>query len=246
VGLDNQTDSLEVLPMKWKDSEEKDNSEVKKEKEYFDEEDIATWEDGDGNIGSPTLTSQKRASSIWIGIVIVAVFAGLVIFFMPKFLATDESSRILALEAKLKSLEDQMVNIADVDEKVSRIWEQAQAFEKFKQRFDRTDASMSLRMDHLATSLDALQKKLASLEKSMASKPVPKSTKAVATTKSEKPGAVEPKKTSLRYHTVSKGENLFRISQQYNLKVEELLRMNKLPANAVIKPGQKLIVGNID
>ncbi len=43
------------------------------------------------------------------------------------------------------------------------------------------------------------------------------------------------------YHTVKKGENLFRIAQKYNLSVEELKRLNNLSSNKISK-GQKLIV----
>lgn len=228
--------------MKWKDSEKQEPSDEKPEKEYFDEEEIATWEKDDGKMGAAPLQTQKSASTIWIGIAIIAVFAGLVIFLMPKFLSTNESSRILALEAKLRGLEERLGSLADVDQKVSRIWEQAQSYEKFKERFERTDASMSLRMDHLATSLDTLQKRFAALEKRAASSPPVKTTPA-APAKPKTTAAATPKKSQPRYHTVAKGETLFRISQQYNMKVEELLKLNKLPAGTVIQPGQRLIVG---
>lgn len=45
-----------------------------------------------------------------------------------------------------------------------------------------------------------------------------------------------------KYHTVQPGENLFRISQKYNLTVEQLRRMNNMKENDVLKAGQRLIV----
>lgn len=45
-----------------------------------------------------------------------------------------------------------------------------------------------------------------------------------------------------KYHTVQPGENLFRISQKYNLTVEQLRRMNNMKENDVLKAGQRLVV----
>ena len=45
-----------------------------------------------------------------------------------------------------------------------------------------------------------------------------------------------------RLHVVLKGENLYRISLRYGLKVEALRRLNKLESGAEIYPGQKLVV----
>jgi membrane-bound lytic murein transglycosylase D len=42
-------------------------------------------------------------------------------------------------------------------------------------------------------------------------------------------------------HIVVAGENLFRISQKYNVTVEEIKKWNNLPDNN-IKVGQKLII----
>jgi type IV pilus assembly protein PilF len=46
------------------------------------------------------------------------------------------------------------------------------------------------------------------------------------------------------YHVVQAGENLYRISLRYGLKVDQLLRLNNLEPGTVIKPGQKLLVSS--
>ncbi|MDL2296985.1 peptidoglycan DD-metalloendopeptidase family protein [Bacteroidales bacterium OttesenSCG-928-E04] len=51
----------------------------------------------------------------------------------------------------------------------------------------------------------------------------------------------QPQQT-IRYHTVKKGETLYRISAKYNVPVETLIKINKLPANGAIREGQKLLV----
>lgn len=43
------------------------------------------------------------------------------------------------------------------------------------------------------------------------------------------------------YHTVKKGENLYRIAKKYNVSVEEIKRLNNLSSNN-LKLGQKLVV----
>ncbi len=45
-------------------------------------------------------------------------------------------------------------------------------------------------------------------------------------------------------HTVQRGETLFRIARRYGLSVEELCRLNGINRNAVIRPGQELVVGS--
>ncbi len=45
-----------------------------------------------------------------------------------------------------------------------------------------------------------------------------------------------------RYHVISKGENLYRISLRYGLTVSELCHINGITPQDVIKPGQKLLV----
>ncbi|GAQ94897.1 LysM domain-containing protein [Thermodesulfovibrio aggregans] len=49
------------------------------------------------------------------------------------------------------------------------------------------------------------------------------------------------KSDTTEYHTVKKGENLFRIAKKYNISVEELKRLNGLNSNK-LSTGQKLIV----
>lgn len=138
-----------------------------------------------------------------------------------------------ALEQRIQQIEERLSKYNAIDEKVTRIWEQAQSFEKFKERFDRSEASMSLRMDHITLTLENLQKQNPeSRIKQSAAAPAP------APAAPEKPRP----KSALQYHEVTAGDTLFSISKRYALGVETLLQMNRLPADATIKPGQKLIV----
>ena len=54
--------------------------------------------------------------------------------------------------------------------------------------------------------------------------------------------AVEVQAASGQYHTVEAGETLYSISKKYDLKVEDLLKMNQMSKDSVLKVGQKLLV----
>ena len=55
------------------------------------------------------------------------------------------------------------------------------------------------------------------------------------------PDLKKEKKESI-FHTVQKGETLFSISKKYNTSVEALKKLNNLPANAAIFPGNNILV----
>ena len=84
----------------------------------------------------------------------------------------------------------------------------------------------------LILQLEALSKKVEALEKQKQSasevkgKPSTPSKPAVSTEK--------------QYHTVQKGETLYRISKQYGISVEELRKLNNLSEDQPIYTGQKL------
>ncbi|RZB31200.1 MAG: hypothetical protein SRB2_04725 [Desulfobacteraceae bacterium Eth-SRB2] len=136
---------------------------------------------------------------------------------------------VVGFENRLKELEQRMVRFQDIDDKTTPVLEQAQAFEQFKDRFDRLEASMTLRMDHVAKGLNDLQKKMAQVR--------PKKPQVL------KPAKVAPKTTTKRSYTVRPGDTLYRISRTHGLTVKKLRILNKLSDKAVIHPGQELLVG---
>jgi membrane-bound lytic murein transglycosylase D len=61
----------------------------------------------------------------------------------------------------------------------------------------------------------------------------------VPATHRPKPAPTHPK---LETHIVQQGDTLFSLSRRFEVSVEELRRLNHLPANAVVKVGQKLLL----
>ena len=225
--------------MKWKDNDNGDVANAEQSDPYYEDDGYASFKQK-GMKKTAILTGNPVRYLYWgLGI---AVVAGVVLLLLLLFSNINESAdvtRIKELEQSIARLEQRLEKYEGMDEKVTRIWEQAKSFEKFKTRFDRSEASMSLRMDHLAMSLDSMQKKtddtlkkVAALEQS----PAPSAPSASV------PAAKSAKTT--KTHTVVAGDTLFSISRRYNISVEKLKSINQLNEGAVIHVGQTLIVNS--
>lgn len=220
--------------MKWKDIEGAfDKEEEKPDSDYFDEEHYSPWSDR---------KDEKKGHlfnriPLLVALLVIALIASLAALTMLLLGGGDGGGgqRLAQLEERVRQLEERLDNYKAIDEKVTLIWEQAKSFEKFKDRFDRSEASASLRMDHLTMSLEALQKQI-----NEKSRPQAQSTAPKAAPENKKPVATP--KSDIQYHLVVSGDTLYSISKRYGLTVEQLLKINRMDKSQVIMPGQKLIV----
>ena len=227
--------------MKWKDTGDGEAAKPEKSDPYYEDDGYASLKEK--GLKKATILSGSPVRYLYWGIGIAGA-VGVVLLVMLLFSNFNEpadQASLSALEQKIGRLEQRLEKFDGVDEKVTRIWEQAKSFETFKTRFDRSEASMSLRMDHLAMSLDALQKKtdetlkkVGNLEKG-----------AARTAASASPPSVK-KTATVKTHTVAAGDTLFSISRRYNLSVEKLRSINKLTEKTVIHVGQTLTVSSPD
>jgi hypothetical protein len=226
--------------MKWKDTTESNSARENPEEShpYYEDDGYSSFKDN--GVKKNTFLSGMPLRYIFWGLgIAVAIFFVLELGSMVNGQA--DQARIDALEKKIEAIEEKLDKVDGVDEKVTRIWEQAKSFETFKTRFDRSEASMSLRMDHLAMSLDTLQKKsnetiqqLGKLEKTAMNQRIAKARK-----------PAKKRKTAVT-HTVAKGDTLYSISRKYNLPLEKLRAINKLQEKDVIHVGQVLVVNGAD
>jgi LysM repeat protein len=225
--------------MKWKDTGDGQPANPEKRDPYYEDDGYASFKDK--GTKKAAIFSGYPVSYLYWGIGIAGV-VGIVLLVMLLFSNITEptvQARIEALEQKIERLEQGLDKYDGADEKVTRIWEQAKSFETFKTRFDRSEASMSLRMDHLAMSLDALQKKSDETRKK-----VDRLEKRAAPPSAQVSTAPVKKTATVKTHTVVAGDTLFSISRRYNLSVEKLRSINKLPEKAVINVGQTLKVSS--
>ncbi len=224
--------------MKWKDSGNipPQGENQNPPEEYFDEEHYSPWAAKEAKSAG----GFRRIPIVFIllGLAIVMSVAALLMLLLGSNGAGgDAHQQVTALEERVRQLEERLDKYEAIDEKVTRIWEQAKSFEKFKDRFDRSEASTLLRMDHLTMNLEALQKQLNEPRK--ASVATPTEIKPVKQAALESPG-------KLKYHMVAAGDTFYSISKRYNLSIENLLRMNHMDADSILQPGQKIIVHNVE
>lgn len=221
--------------MKWKDTGDMVEKEEMNKEEYFDEEQYSPWAAPNGPDKGGKL-NKVPMMFILLGLAIVTSVAALLMFMLSSRGDSVTREHVAAIEGRLQQLEDRLDKYEAIDEKVTRIWEQAKSFEKFKDRFDRSEASMSLRMDHLTMSLEALQKQVGTLPKT--APPAPSTSAPQADpSKNDAPTAQK-----IQYHIVAAGDTFFNISKRYDMSVEELLKINRLEKDSVLQIGQRIII----
>lgn len=226
--------------MKWKDSSEMTGQEDINGEEYFDEEQFSPWT-ADKTPANGNILKKVPKIVILLGIAIVTSIAALLILLMGAKHSVPPQ-QIKLLEERILDLEERLDKFEAIDEKVTRIWEQAKSYEKFKDRYERSEASMSLRMDHLTMSLESLQKQLSATpqKKSSSISSVPASTKVQhSDTQTVQKIVTKP---PAQYHIVKAGDTYYSISRHYDIGLNELLKLNNLTKNDVLNVGQKLIV----
>lgn len=134
---------------------------------------------------------------------------------------------IIGSKTRIKQLEDRIVKLEAIEYRLTQVWEQAESFDRFKDRLDKLEVSLS-KTAHLVKNIDRIPKKID--EKSPP--------KVESATSSKTPQKI----TQKRYHTVASGETLYSISHRYGLPVKKIRRLNKLTDESVIHPGQKLLI----
>lgn len=166
---------------------------------------------------------------IGAGLIIgVLLFIG----FMPRNGEDAMVKRLSLLEEKLGRLEESVSKMTRQGDVVARFEKRLTVAElsadRFADRFDSVEGAVSRRVERIARDLARLEKQRASHDEN-------------ATTSRPDDSRVRAK-SHPAYHVVRAGENLYRIAKRYNLTMDALCRLNSLPANGTIHPGQKLMV----
>ena len=174
---------------------------------------------------TPKMSDKIPLSRFGIGFLILLI---LLILLFARNRSTALENRIAALENSVKNLEQMVDKLNVVDNQVAQVWEQAQTFQQFKERFDRSEAALTSRMDQIVINLSSLQKQMSRVGTQKA--------------KTSKTAKVSNKTIENRYHTVKPGETLYQIAPRYGLTIKKLRQLNKLDESDTIYPGQKLVI----
>lgn len=141
--------------------------------------------------------------------------------------------RIKRLETRVAALELNNDALNELDKKVKRITEEN----------ERRQTALTLQISKLERQVQTAQQR-------MTTKTVPRKVEPITlrptttdqkTDKKSEEIAVRETAEPVRYHQVRKGDTLYSISKQYDLKPETLKKLNNLDSNT-IKPGQQLRV----
>jgi len=190
------------------------------QEEFDDEAEYSSWKkDRHQDFGSNTSKrSLKRYLFLGAGLVVVVV---LLMFFFPTSRSGQSANQFKVLEGRVKNIEDRLLALEGIEKRL------AQAEERVS------------RVDGLEKKLAHMEQEIADLPKITERAPAPKAQK---TAKPVPSGEAAQPAPEIRYHQVRAGETLYSIARRYGLKVEELRQLNKLTPDAIIHPGDKLVV----
>ncbi len=156
-------------------------------------------------------SERSKFLPILIGILLVAVFAGGIFYFLNKQSTGSDSGSAESMTATLEQ------RVTELEKQVSELQAKINAAGP--------DATFVQRVDLLAQKVDALERRK-----------VPEAESKAKTTAPKKPQVTAEKQV----HTVQKGETLQRISKRYGVSIEEIRKLNNLSAGQPLRAGQKL------
>jgi LysM repeat protein len=160
------------------------------------------------------------AAAVLILVILIALFSG----------GSSEISKkdLTAISTRVDLLEKRLTRLEEVELRIATLQQQGKTLQQSMGETDRSIKSLAQRLDALTERLGARGQETASVEKG-----------------TEAPEAITGKPTSpakKQVHEVRRGDNLYRISRQYRLTLDELCRLNNITPSQPIHPGQKLII----
>lgn len=193
------------------------DSEQIPEEEYMEEE------------GYKSLKEKKPLPRGWFIVPILVVGIVLVVMMAIWFRGTPQNpqadGRINQIEDRIMTLEKRLAELNGVEEKLSALERDGQAYLQAIERLNRLGTTVSMRVDQIAKALTTEQSK----------PPAPQA----QTKQPEKPAAAKTKTVT---HVVKSGDTLYGIGRRYNISIDQLRRDNNLGKTSAIKPGQKLVI----
>jgi LysM repeat protein len=215
--------------MKWKDSNDtvgldaETGDDSKSDKSFS-----ITKDNGIYHSGLNSLQGKKLPVILVGGGVLVLVV--LIIWLIFGSSSNSNVQQINFLESRVKALENRLSSLEPLAGAANAVANQDKSIAELTRRIDNLEAVFT-------KEIDSLSKRMAIAKPQKTSAPPPvKSTPSQTTA-----GTTDVRKAT--YHVVQAGENLYRISLRYKIKMDDLLRLNNLKPDAAIQPGQKLLVG---
>ena len=204
--------------MKFKDEDNSEKTGKVAEGDYHQDKDYQIWRQQKGSTFSNKLFKRIEVPLVFLGVGL----AVLIILFIVSVAKTKKpafDAEFTSIEKRLAQIEDRLNNLEAVSDGLG----------KLQNKLQQVKSSLSRKMNQISAEVGKIKKITAGL-------------KSAKSTASPPPKAVQAE-TQKRVHQVRPGETVYSLSRQYGITVEDLLRMNSLSADAVIHPGQELVVG---
>jgi LysM repeat protein len=205
-------------------------------------------EEGSGPWAARSSLFKKNEPTL---IIAGALVVTLVVFFFL-FRSSDSKTQTIssgAENSRFEMMEDRVTfleqSVASLDKTMASIMDNtsdkdvAAALAQVRRQVSGLESGVAVKIDSLTAQVARLEKMVADAQKNMVAVDS-KSRQESSLVK--KTGDVQKKETDPVFHTVKKGETLWRISQEYGTTVARLRELNKLSPDADIYPGTKIVV----
>jgi anti-anti-sigma factor len=180
-------------------------------------------QEGQSRRGSAPRQNSRRSLLLAGAVIVVLVF--LVLYFLVQ---GEKKGPEVDLQPLLK-------RIGLLEERMAKLEAKGKDLPQVEEKLDSLTKNLNERLSHLEKDINQIKEEAASGKKKAEIAPPAAPTPATPPRSPEKPGGT-------RFHTVARGENLFRIALRYNLTVDELRRLNNLKPDQSLQVGQKLKV----
>ncbi len=209
------------------DLEKSSNTEFDSTNELYEENAFSGWQK---NKRRGLLGDILTSPFVWAGAAIILVVL-ILIASWPESDTKALSARLDHIAQRLDMLENRIFIIETESQTESTQFSEnsPKNMEPLQNRMEQLEAFLHHKTSQLSSELEKINKKLSSV-----SEPAAKSAASKKTLSS--------KNSTVKYHEVKPGETLYRISINYGIPVDRLLEMNNLNKDAIIRPGQKIMV----
>jgi len=149
------------------------------------------------------------------------------------------------IEARLDKLEERLNKLEVIKDQVKNIEDRLRIYSESQASQQELEKAVQSNSE----AISEIQKRLADIGSGVRSSAKPEAaaspSRQESASKVQGNGKSEPAAADKHYHTVQKGETLFRISQKYGISLQKLQEINNIDPQKAIYPGQKLTVGPV-
>ncbi|MFO7752989.1 MAG: LysM peptidoglycan-binding domain-containing protein [Desulfobacteraceae bacterium] len=211
---------------------------------------------GEQGSNGASLLKKNELSIIFIGAGILTVII-FFIFFNPSSTESPKNETVHDIPSKpeedlhnLKNRIDRLESMVkesdavargksanDGNDKVSEENLDGTAAESYRQRLERLETALSVKLEAVNKRIDSLERNMAEFSDKLSS--VGSRDSGAAALKKKVP---EEEQNESMFHTVEKGDTLYSISRKYKTSVEQLLKINNLDKDSDIHPGDNLVI----